>query len=124
MVPSGGAQGLGRETTEHLPHGDGPSRAVLLGQSHEESTTQPRGDVMVGLAPDKRVDDIAKMVKNLVSRGRPQGFLEVQRSQAGRTSARVPVERRNRRSDVVSSDSRHQADIGSTQAQMISDGPR
>jgi hypothetical protein len=119
LVPGGGAQGLCRETTENLPHGDGPGRAILFGQSHKESTTQPRGDVAVGLAPDKQVDDIAQMIKNLVGRGRPQGFLEVQRPQAGGTSARVPVERRNRRSDVVRSDSRHEADVGSTQAREV-----
>ena len=75
MVPSGGAQRLGRETTEHLPHGEEPSRAILLGQSHEESTTHPRGDVAVGLAPDTQVDDIAKMVKSLAAEAGPEASL-------------------------------------------------
>ena len=59
LVPGGSLQGLGSETTEHLPHSNGPSRTIFFRQSHKEGTTQPRGDVAVGLAPNEQVDDIA-----------------------------------------------------------------
>jgi len=59
LVPGGSAQGLGSETTEHLAHSNRPSRTILFRQSHKEGTAQPRGDAVVGLAPNEQVDDIA-----------------------------------------------------------------
>ena len=43
LVPGGGTQGLGRETTEHLTHSDRPSRTILLRQSHRTTKERHRG---------------------------------------------------------------------------------